>query len=184
MEKILLKKIAASLKVVLIALLVGGGTIVSGVMSMTSLEVSCDLQDDQSYSCQSRDTYLDWTFSEVNAEQVSSIEEDLTCGGAGKNKGCSAHAEFLTTTGDRVILSRRYTDPDQVRKAVNTLTPLLAGKSTPIEMTFPPSSLVSVIMISVGSCIFLLLIFVAFIMLFGKDVNDPESNVIDLRKKN
>ena len=180
----MLKKIAASLKVVFIALLVGGGIIVMGAMSMTSLEVNCDLQADQSYTCQSRDTYLGLSFSEVTAEQVSGIEEDLTCGGAGKNKGCSAHAEFLTTTGERVILSRRYTDPDQVRKAVNALTPLMAAKSTPIEMTFPPSSLVSVIMISVGSCIFILLIFVAFIMLFGKDVKDLEANAIDLRKKN
>ena len=180
----MLKKITASLKVVLIAVLVAGGIIAMGVLFMTSLEVRCDLQDNQSYTCQSRDTYLGLSFSEVNAEQVSSIEEDLTCGGAGKNKGCSAHAEFLTTAGERVILSRRYTNPDLVGKAVNALTPLMASKSTPIEMTFPPSSFVSVIMISVGSCIFILLMFIAFLMLFGKDGKDLESSAIDLRKKN
>lgn len=180
----MLKKIAASLKVVFIAVLVAGGIIATGAFSMTSLEVICDLQDDQSYTCRSHDTLFGWALSEVNAEQVSGIEQDLTCGGAGKNKGCSAHAEFLTTTGDRIILSRLYTNTDQVEKAVNALESLMTSKSTPIDMTFPPSTFVSVAMISFGSCVFILLIFVAFIMLFGKDVKDIESNAIDLRKKN
>lgn len=180
----MLKKIAAFFKVIWIGVLVAGGVLATAALTMTSLEVHCELQDYQLYTCQSRDTLLGWTLTESNATQVYGIERDLTCGGAGKNKGCSAHAEFKTSTADRVVLSRRYTDPDQVQKAVNVLEPLMTSKSTPIDMVFPPSTFVSVIMISVGSCIFIILLFVAIIQLFGKEVNDPQALVIDLRKKN
>lgn len=178
------RKIAASIRVVMIAVLVAVGTLAIAAFTMTSLEVHCDLQEDQFYTCQSRDTLLGVTLSEVNAEQVYAIERDLTCTGSGRNRGCSARAEFKTATGDLISLSKMYTDPDQVQKAVGDLTPLLSGKSTPIDMTFPPSTFVSVVIISVASCVFILLLFVALIMLFGKDVNELQPRAIDLRKKN
>lgn len=178
------KKLAASAKVFFIAVIIAAGMFAIAAMIMTSLEVNCELQDDLFYTCQARDTLFDITLSEMNADQVYAIERDLTCSGSGNKRGCSARAEFINTSGDRIALSRMYTDPDQVQKAVNALDPLMASKSSPIDMTFPPSTFVSIILISVGSCIVLLLLLVAVLMLFGKDSKEIEVQAIDLKKKN
>lgn len=177
------KKITASLQVFMIAALVAVGTIAMGSLFMVSLEVHCELQDDQSYICQARNTYLGWTLSEVNASQVYDVDQDLTCSGSGNKKGCSAHAEFLTTPGERVVVSRRYTDPSEVQKVVNALKPLMTGKSTLIDMVFPPSTFVSVTIISVASCIVILLLLTAIVMLFGKDGSELQPRVVDPVKK-
>jgi hypothetical protein len=168
------KKLAASAKVFFIAVITAVGMFAIFAPSLTSLEIYCDLQEDQFYTCQSSDTLLGQTLKKVNATQVYEIELDLTCKGSGNTRGCSAHAEFISATGDRIIVSSRYTDPSQVQKVVNALDPLMASKSTPIDMTFPPSTFVSVIMISIGSCVVILLLLVAVLMLFGKEVKQLE----------
>ncbi|MCC7119525.1 MAG: hypothetical protein IT310_13455 [Anaerolineales bacterium] len=150
---------------------------------LTSLEVQCELQADQSYTCESRDVFFGWTLAEVHATQVYDIERNLDCRGAGPKKGCSAHAEFLTTTGDRIVLSRTYTESDQVQKAVNALKPLMADKSTPIEMTFPPMTFTLVIAIGSVSCVAVIFLLVAVIMVFGKDPKDLEARALDLRQR-
>ncbi|MBV6399954.1 MAG: hypothetical protein CNIPEHKO_00235 [Anaerolineales bacterium] len=151
---------------------------------VSSLAVRCDLQNDQVYTCQARDTLFGVTIREVSAEQVYDISRELTCKGAGPNKGCSAHAEFNTATGETIILSTLYTNPDQVQKAVNALKPLMADKSTPIDIVFPPSTFTSVVIFSVVSCLFILFVLIALIFLFGKDPKDLKARTIDLRRKN
>jgi len=151
---------------------------------VSSLAVRCDLQNDQVYTCQARDTLFGVAISEVSAEQVYDIESELTCKGAGPNKGCSAHAEFNTATGETIILSALYTNPDQVQKAVNALKPLMADKATPIDMVFPPSTFTSIVMYSVISCLFFLFVLIALFFLFGKDPKDLKARTIDLRRKN
>lgn len=178
------KKLAASAKVFFIAVIIGVMMFAFFAPSLTSLEVHCDLQADQFYTCQSRDTFLGQTLKEVNATQVNGIESDLNCKGSGPNRGCSARAEFKTAAGDLIALSRMYTDPSQVQKVVNALDPLMASKSSPIDMTFSPSTFVSVILISAGSCVVIFLLLVAILMLFGKEAKDTEAHAIDLRKKN
>ena len=180
----MLKKIASFFKFIFVIALLAGGAMLTASLTMISLEVHCDLQDEQVYTCQSRDMLFGWTLSEVTADQVYGIERDLTCKGSGPNKGCSARAEFKTSSADRIVLSRRYNNPDQVQKVVNALGPLMEGKSTPIDMVFPPSTFVSVVMITIGACMFVLLLFVVAIQIFGKTVGDPNARVIDLRRKN
>lgn len=180
----MLKKITGFFGLFIITILIAGTILFLFGGIASSLEVRCQLQEDQSYTCEARDVILGIRFSKVNAEQVSRLESDFSCGGSGTKRSCSERAHFITADGDRIRLSNIYTSTDQVPKMMGTLNSLMAEKSTPIEMTFPPSTFTSVVMISVGSCIFILLIFVAFIMLFGKDAKDLESNAIDLRKKN
>lgn len=138
----------------------------------SSLAVRCDLQNDQLYTCRSSSIILGITLLEVNAEQVNDIERDLTCKGAGPNRGCSAHAEFKTTTGDSIILSKLYTDPDQVQKMVDELKSLMADKVTSIDIVFPPSTFTSVVLNTIGGCVFILFLFIGLIFIFGKDAKD------------
>lgn len=160
-------------------ILSGIGLIAIGIITMlvlkafnTSLGVRCDLQSNQSYTCQARDTVFGITLITVNAEKVNDIEQDLTCKGAGPNRGCSAHAEFKTITRETIILSRLYTDPNEVQKAVNELKPLMVDKVTSIDIVFPPSSFTSIVFTSIGLCVFILFLFIGLIFMFGKDVKD------------
>lgn len=180
----MLKKIFNLFTVSIITLLIGGAVLflLGGIAS--SLKVHCDLQEDQFYTCQTRDTILGIPFSEVNAERVTAVEHELKCSGGGTTKRCSDRADFVTADGGRIRLSDIYIDVDQVPKMADTLNSLMAEKSTPIDLTFPPSTFTSVVTISMGSCLLIVFIFIAFIFLFGKDAKDLESRAIDLRKKN
>lgn len=149
---------------------------------VSSLAVYCKLDGNQLYTCQARDTLFGVSLSEAHAEQVNNIERELTCKGAGPNKGCSAHAEFKTAPGETIILSALYTNPDQVEKAVDTLKLLMADKATTIDVVFPPSRFTSIVLISVVSCLSILFVLVAIVFLFGKDPKDLESHAIDLRR--
>lgn len=138
----------------------------------SSLAVRCDLQNDQLYTCRSSSIILGITLLEVNAEQVNDIERDLTCKGAGPNRGCSAHAEFITATGETITLSKLYTDPGQVQKMVNELKPLMADKATSIDIVFSPSTFMSVVLNTIGGCVFILFLLIGLIFMFGKDAKD------------
>lgn len=138
----------------------------------SSLAVRCDLQNDQLYTCQSNSVVLGITFLEVNAEQVNDIARDLTCKGAGPNKGCSAHAEFITATGETITLSKLYTDSGQVQKMVDELKPLMADKATSIDIVFSPSTFMSVVLNTIGGCVFMLFLLIGLIFIFGKDAKD------------
>lgn len=180
----MIKKIVKFIGTFVIVLLAGGAVLFlfGGVAS--SLKVRCDLQEDQSYACQSRDAILGIPFTEVNAERVYAVEHELKCKGGGTTRGCNDRAYFITADGGRILLSGMYIDADQVPKMTDALNSLMAEKSTPIEATFPPSTFASVVTISVGSCLFILFLFIAFMTLFGKDAKDLESRAIDLRRKN
>lgn len=179
------KKISKVFKIILIVLLVAAGIIATGAMTVGSLAVRCDLQEDQFYTCQSRDILFGLTFSEVNATQVFGIDIETNCSNKSE-RGCSSRAKFKTATGEEISLSRVYTDKVQVSKVLNELSPLMENKYTPIDMVFPPRPFTLVIMISATLFFTVILGIAALIFLFGKDPKDIEAGAIHLnleRKK-
>ena len=179
------KKISNFFKIILIVLLVVAVIIATGAITVSSLAVHCDLQEDQFYTCQSRDIVFGLTLSKVTATQVFRIDSETHCS-SGSKRGCSTRAWFETASGEEITLSRVYTNNAQVSKVVNALSPLMENKSTPIDMVFPPAPLVLVIMSCATLFFIAILGFVALIFLFGKDPKDIEAGAIHLnleRKK-
>ena len=178
----MLKKITTLFKGFILVLFIAAILfIVGGIAS--SLGVRCDLQENQYYTCQAHDILLGITLSEVTAGQVYGLDYDFDCGGSGTKRSCSDRANFITADGDRIRLSNLYISTDQVPKMVDTLNSLMAKKSTPINMVFPPTTFTSIVTISIISCVLILFTFTTLLFLFGKDAKDLESHAIDLRKK-
>ncbi len=130
------RKIIAFIANILLALLIGVLTFGFGGMFSTSINVTCELQNDGTYTCQARDTLLGWTVSEKQTEHVIGLAQHLKCSGSGNKRGCSQISEFLTTTGERTQLSNLFTTSEpQVTELVDTLNDLMKTKSTPINYT-------------------------------------------------
>jgi len=180
----MLKKITGFFGTLITAILIAGAALFLFGGIASSLEVRCQLQEDQSYTCEGRDVILGIRFSKVNAEQVNRLERDFSCGGSGTKRSCSERAYFITADGNRIRLSNIYISTDQVPEMVDTLNSLMAEKSTPIDKVFPPSTFISIITISIGSCLLILFLFISVMLLFGKNVKDIETHAIDLRQKN
>jgi hypothetical protein len=131
-----MKKTLFFIRDVLLALVIGAMTFGFGGVFSTSLNVTCDLQNDETYTCQARDTLLEWAVTEKQAEHVIGMEQHLKCSGSGSKRGCSYISDFVTTTGEKIQLSHLFTSSkSQVTEAVDTINGLMAEKSTPINYT-------------------------------------------------
>jgi hypothetical protein len=132
----MLKKIIGFIGNLLLAFAIGVTTFVFGGMFSTSLHVTCELQSDTTYTCQARDTLLEWTVAKKQAEHVIGMEQHLKCSGSGSKRGCSYLSDFVTTTGEKIQLSHLFTSSkSEVTEAVGTIDGLMRAKSTPIEYT-------------------------------------------------
>jgi hypothetical protein len=169
------RKIIVLIGDVLIALI--AGVLIFGFAGSfsTSLNVTCDLQNDGTYICQARDILLNWAVSEKRAEHVASLEQRLKCSGSGNNKGCSHISEFVTITGERIQLSRLFTASEsRVTKLVKTINDMMQTKSTPINYTsdFSPWLIFNVCL---SSSLFIMLLLRAFLRPSLKNKNEQSS---------
>lgn len=139
-----------------------------GAVFSTSLEVTCELQNDDTYICHERDTLFNLTVSKKQAEHVVGLEKHLKCSGTGSKKGCSYISEFTTTSGERIKLSSLFTTSEsQVTELVNTINGLMNTKSTPINYTAASPWFIYVAGLS--AFMFITFFFQSFSSLFQKE---------------
>ena len=154
----MLSKFIAFLKDLLLIPVVFGAIALFGQSLITTERVTCELQEDQFYSCTAQDLIFGLRISERTAEKVHSIGYDLKCSESSDGRSCTAFASFKTEDGTSVQVSKRYKDPDQVRKMTEMLNSLINEKSTSINITFPPSLFATILagLFAVGSSFFII----------------------------
>lgn len=139
-----------------------------GIFS-TSLHATCELQNDGTYTCQTRDTLLGFMFSKNQTDQVVGLEQRVKCSGSGSRKGCSYISEFVSTNGGKVQLSQLFTTSEsQVTKLVSTINGLMKTKSTPITYTADPSPLL-IFSLYLSIFLFIAAMLQAFLGLFQRN---------------
>ncbi|MBK6794289.1 MAG: hypothetical protein IPG80_17525 [Anaerolineales bacterium] len=158
----MVKKIAVFIWDILLAIIAGTLSFGFNTPFSTSLEIQCELQPDKTYICQVRESIFNWTISEQSYEQIIDMDRDLNCSGSGKNKGCSASAQFQTPVGEFISVSRLFTDPTQVQKLISAVKPLMQTRSTPIQYEATRSP---IILISVTACLTMVFLLRAFLKL-------------------
>lgn len=154
----MLSKFTAFLKDLLLIPVVFGAIALFGQSLITTERVTCELQEDQFYNCTAQDLIFGIRISERTAEKVNSIGYDLKCSESSDGRSCTAFASFKTEDGAAIQVSKRYKDPDQVRKMTETLNSLINEKSNPINITFPPSLFAMILagLFAVGSSFFII----------------------------
>ncbi len=164
------KKIIVFIVQVLFAFFIGTLTFAFGGMFSSSLNVTCELQNDGTYTCRAHDTLLGVAFSEKQAEHVTGLEQRLKCSGSGSKKGCSHISEFVTATGEKVQLSSLFTSSkSQVTKLVSSINGSMQAKSTPIDYTSDTSPWL-IFSVGLSSFLFLTALLKAFLVLFEKNL--------------
>jgi len=126
---------------------------------ITTQKVTCELQEDQLYTCTVQDLIAGIKISGIAAENVYDIDYDLKCSKSSEGRSCTAFANFQVEGGDNVQLSKRYKNPDQVQKMTTELKSLMAEKSPSIDMSFPPS-IFSMIIVGIFVAVFSIIILV------------------------
>lgn len=149
----MLNKFIAFLKDLLLIPVVLGAICLFGQSQITTARVACELQEDQLYSCTAQDVIFGLKISEKTAEEVLSIDYDLKCSKSSEGRSCTAFASFQTEGSGLIQVSKRYKDPDQVRKMTETLNSLISEKSDAFDMTFKPS-LFSMILVGLFAAVF------------------------------
>jgi hypothetical protein len=140
-----------------------------GASFSTSLDVTCELQDDETYTCQARDTLLTLAVSKKQAEHVVGLEKHLKCSGTGSRKGCSHISEFITASGERIKLSSLFTTSEsQVTELVNTINGLMNIQSTPINYSSGVSPWF-IFTAGLSAFLFVTILFQAFSGIFQKE---------------
>ncbi len=147
-----------------------------------SLHVTCELQADNTYTCDIRDVLLGWDISNTHVEQVVGIEGVSDCSGNTKaSEGCSYTAHFQTTTGEKVRLGKFFNAVPKVSKELVTTIDNLMIKNTPvIDHTASQSVLFS---LTLFSCITPLMILRAFIRLSPKSDKPRVRTLISWKPK-
>lgn len=130
-----MRKIAVFIGDILLALLVGLASLGFSLPFSTSLALHCELQSDNTYTCQISENVLGYKFSEATYENVTSTNRNLDCSGTGSSRGCSATGEFHTSNGKRIIFTGNFTDPDRVQDLVTEVDGAMAAGSTPIDFS-------------------------------------------------
>lgn len=112
-------------------------------MSSSSLHVTCELQDNETYNCVAGDEIFGWAPIKVRANHVTGIEWELKC----KNNnmgGCAFVSQFQTSTGEKVKLSNLFTsNQEKVEELVQTVESQMKEKSSLIDHTGMRSMLLS-----------------------------------------
>lgn len=105
-------------------------------MFSSSLHVSCELQVDETYTCEARDEIFGWGPIKVQADHVIGIEWELKCKANNTKGGCAHVSQFQTKTGEKVKLSNFFTsEKEKVEELVQAIESLMKEKSPSIEYT-------------------------------------------------
>jgi hypothetical protein len=162
---VMLKKIGVFVWDVLLALVIGAVSIAFNLPFSTSLELHCELEPDNTYTCLVRETVLNYTLSESQYKNVISTFRDLNCSGSGSKRGCSANGEFHTSTGEKLVFTRSYTDSTRVQQLVNEVDGAMAAGTTPIDFSGKRYPIIGICLAAFMTPLFLL---VAILKIFPR----------------
>lgn len=147
----------------------------------SSLHVTCELQNDETYTCVAQDEIFGWGPIKVQADQVVGIEWELKCSGTATNRGCAYVSHFKTTTGEKVKLSNLFTsNKEKVEELVQTVDILMKEKSPSIDYVGKKSMLLGG---SIFFCLTPILLLVPFLKLSPNKKGEGPKALITWGKK-
>jgi len=159
--------------------------IVFGVVMLywfsSSLHITCELQGDETYTCEARDEIFGWGPIKTQANNVVGIEWELKCKANNNKGGCAYVSQFQTTTGEKVKLSNLFTtNEEKVEELVQTVESLMKEKSPSIDYTGKGSMLLSG---SLFFCLTPIALFVPFLRLMPSKKGEGPKTLISWGKK-
>ena len=164
------------------ALLIGAVTLAFSLSFTLKMEYMCALDDNNSYTCQTRDMLLGkYPIFENKYENVVDISFDSSkC-----NKGCTWRAEFTLASGEIVPLRGYYTNNENIPSITHEISQKMAAREA--EISYIPKEGSAFWAIAFTTCMTGVFLFVAIIkLIFGNKRNLDENRepvVIDLRLK-
>jgi hypothetical protein len=108
------------------------------VISVNATEVNCDLQADQTYTCQLR-TLLFGKIPTVVFDHGIKNVVDITIAENDSSDGVSYRAEFVTSNGKQIPLNETYTDYNPVSLQVHAIQPQLSQHTDHVSYRVEPN---------------------------------------------